>query len=449
MKVLVVSFDRSLADNLKEALKDFEVIVVKNGEEAINTAFPDIDIVVYDAISGAISESDINRMYKEKFKQSKYVILVDSLFPIDVNNIEAPKKVIVDRESGIENIVNAVVGESTVQYPSEELSLLPEYSFETQEVAIGEHAHAEEPMLFQDKTEMKKLKVLVVTFDGDLINKLSFSLGDAYDIVTATNKKEILEKASDADIVVFDAMYGSMTQKILSDISKEDYVKSKPFIILVDDLFPIDTDSIPLPSKYTFARESEYENAVEQIKALTLTPEKESLPIQSWVQEIPQQETLEVKEMEEETVSVEDLLATLMKKQEEKIETSSEIIETHQIGSELEKELVEHIDETFYETKSTSLLPSAEETLLKISEQLEKKLNEVIYSSVSQAFERFDLSPIGESLSSNINRYLASLNIESLVREEINRVISSVNVEEIIKEETRKILREKLEELIT
>jgi len=449
MKVLVVSFDRSLADNLKEALKDFEVIVVKNGEEAINTAFPDIDIVVYDAISGAISESDINRMYKEKFKQSKYVILVDSLFPIDVNNIEAPKKVIVDRESGIENIVNAVVGESTVQYPSEELSLLPEYSFETQEVAIGEHAHAEEPMLFQDKTEMKKLKVLVVTFDGDLINKLSFSLGDAYDIVTATNKKEILEKASDADIVVFDAMYGSMTQKILSDISKEDYVKSKPFIILVDDLFPIDTDSIPLPSKYTFARESEYENAVEQIKALTLTPEKESLPIQSWVQEIPQQETLEVKEMEEETVSVEDLLATLMKKQEEKIETSSEIIETHQIGSELEKELVEHIDETFYETKSTSLLPSAEETLLKISEQLEKKLNEVIYSSVSQAFERFDLSPIGESFSSNINRYLASLNIESLVREEINRVISSVNVEEIIKEETRKILREKLEELIT
>ncbi|MGB9873832.1 MAG: hypothetical protein ACPLRS_02565, partial [Hydrogenobacter sp.] len=73
MKVLVVSFDKSLVKGIKEALKEYEVIDVKNGEEAVNTV-QSADVIIYDAISGSISEEDINKMYQSKFKDAKYIV---------------------------------------------------------------------------------------------------------------------------------------------------------------------------------------------------------------------------------------------------------------------------------------------------------------------------------------------------------------------------------------
>ena len=73
MNILIVSFDKSLVKKLRDALKEYNVIDVKNGEEAINTVSSFIDIVIYDAVSGSISEEDINCMYKHKYKDSKYI----------------------------------------------------------------------------------------------------------------------------------------------------------------------------------------------------------------------------------------------------------------------------------------------------------------------------------------------------------------------------------------
>jgi DNA-binding response OmpR family regulator len=38
MKVLIVSFDRNLVKQLKNALSEYEVMDVKNGEEALSLA---------------------------------------------------------------------------------------------------------------------------------------------------------------------------------------------------------------------------------------------------------------------------------------------------------------------------------------------------------------------------------------------------------------------------
>ena len=56
MKVLIVSFDRSLVKQLKNVLSEYEVMDVKNGEEALSLVNTHFDVIIYDAISGALSE---------------------------------------------------------------------------------------------------------------------------------------------------------------------------------------------------------------------------------------------------------------------------------------------------------------------------------------------------------------------------------------------------------
>jgi hypothetical protein len=95
MKVLIVSFDRSLVKQLKDVLSGYEVMDVKNVEEALSLANPYFDVIIYDAISGALSEEDINKMYQQKFKDAKFVVLVDDLFPINSQNLKPQKKILI------------------------------------------------------------------------------------------------------------------------------------------------------------------------------------------------------------------------------------------------------------------------------------------------------------------------------------------------------------------
>lgn len=111
MNILIVSFDKNLVSKIKEVLSEHNLVDVKNGEEAVNTISSYMDVVIYDAVSGSISEEDINDMYKKKFKDSKYIILVDDLFPIDMNNILPPRKVKVMRDEVATKIKDAIVSE--------------------------------------------------------------------------------------------------------------------------------------------------------------------------------------------------------------------------------------------------------------------------------------------------------------------------------------------------
>jgi len=71
MKILVSSFDRLLIEKLQHLLSGENVIFVKNGEEAIRNAPKDIDIIIYDAVSGLVSENDLNSLFEKAYRNSK------------------------------------------------------------------------------------------------------------------------------------------------------------------------------------------------------------------------------------------------------------------------------------------------------------------------------------------------------------------------------------------
>jgi hypothetical protein len=137
MKVLIVSFDRSLVKQLKNALSEYEVMDVKNGEEALSLVTSYFDVIIYDAISGALSEEDINNMYQQKFKDAKFVVLVDDLFPINAQNLKPQKKMLIPRESTLDQILSAIMA------PAQETE---EYQLPTLELEMETHKQTVEEL---------------------------------------------------------------------------------------------------------------------------------------------------------------------------------------------------------------------------------------------------------------------------------------------------------------
>jgi Response regulators consisting of a CheY-like receiver domain and a winged-helix DNA-binding domain len=130
MKVLIVSFDRNLVEQLKNALSGYEVMDAKNGEEALSLITTHFDVIIYDAMSGALSEEDINNMYQQKFEDAKFVVLVDDLFPINAQNLKRQKKILIPRESTPDQILSAITA------PVQETE---EYQLPTLELEIETH----------------------------------------------------------------------------------------------------------------------------------------------------------------------------------------------------------------------------------------------------------------------------------------------------------------------
>ncbi|MCS6998721.1 MAG: hypothetical protein NZL86_04930, partial [Aquificaceae bacterium] len=214
MNVLIVSFDKELVSKLKEALKEYNVVDVKNGEEAINTVSSFIDTVIYDAVAGSISEEDINNMYRSKFKDAKYIILVDDIFPVDMNNIIPPKKLKLARDEASDKIVEALFGD-IVELPFQiEETLPPQGIPQSQEEGLALEkiffeAEAEESLPFIQEPQVEEVpelgkkapesptlkKVLIVSFDSNLIGKLREVLSGQGEILEAKNMKEVGDKA--------------------------------------------------------------------------------------------------------------------------------------------------------------------------------------------------------------------------------------------------------------
>ncbi|MEN3028727.1 MAG: hypothetical protein ABDH29_05875, partial [Aquificaceae bacterium] len=187
MNVLIVSFDKNLVNQLREILKEQNVIDVKNGEEAINTAPPFVDVVIYDAVAGSISEEDINNMYRQKFRDTKYIILVDDIFPVDMNNIIPSNKVKLMRDEAPSKIKELLAGSpiempasfqeappqppQEVTQPQEESLSLEKFFFETEQLEGFPSAYEIQgekiPEVVKPKTPSGK-KLLIVSFDGNL-----------------------------------------------------------------------------------------------------------------------------------------------------------------------------------------------------------------------------------------------------------------------------------------
>ncbi len=453
MNILIVSFDKNLINKLKEVLSEHNLMDAKNGEEAINTISSYMDVVIYDAVSGSISEEDINNMYRQKFKDSKYIVLVDDLFPVDMNNLMPPKKIRLMRDEAvnkIRDVIRAEPEEKTIQYiqePSMEENLTIE-SFSFTEPAMStsdmespvnlrefELSMPEEvEMHYVEATEKPQRKLLLVSFDTALINNLREALAGRVEIIESRNIKEVIQKAKEADIILFDTISGMLAYRTLMDMSKDELLSKKPYVLLIDELFTIDVSSIPLEKKYSFTRETELSRAIE--KVIELAEEPLQYPLQeTWAHEQTTQE---------EDKSIMSLLEEIIGSslEEEKPPAPTEEPEAAEVSSE---ELTRDIgmDQMHVISESSAQVDNIAESLITALEKVlrEQLSQERVYSAISRVISPEDVAKV---LSSLLERKL-----EEVLREKVSEVFSKLDVSEIVREEARKVLKEKLSELIT
>lgn len=138
------------------------------------------------------------------------------------------------------------------------------------------------------------MKILLITFDKEMENKIRQLLKD-YPIVTAKNGEEalLLNLGNDVDLIIYDALAGGIAEDDINRLYDEGY-KNVPYIILMDDLFPIDPSNIKPKNKKILSREVEVEKlpkVVEEVLSGKGAPES--------VQEQPAEEAKEKTETEE------------------------------------------------------------------------------------------------------------------------------------------------------
>ncbi|NPB06802.1 MAG: hypothetical protein GXO03_04265 [Aquificae bacterium] len=242
MKILLVSFDKALTQALEEQLKNHEVYTAKNAEEALTLSPKDVDVVVFDAISGAISEEEINQLYEKKYKDKRFVVLYDELFPIDEKNLFPPDKTLVSRDLPPEQIAAVITGKEAAAAPPK-----------------TEKTEAPAP---------SKPLVLLVSFDKKLTDALEERLKDKYETQVLKNLRQVKEKGKEAALIVYDAISGSIAEKNLNELSQIPELREKPYLILLDELFPINVEGIDLPKKASVNRDAPPELIVEEIEKL-------------------------------------------------------------------------------------------------------------------------------------------------------------------------------------
>lgn len=460
MNILIVSFDKNLVNKLKESLSEHNVVDVKNGEEAINTVSSYMDVVIYDAVSGSISEEDINNMYRQKFKESKYIILVDDLFPVDMNNIIPPRKIKVMRDEAVEKVPMALLEEPTIEQPhtifesalafeeeqaqslksEEEIasSFFREISFEEEQTP--QKTGMEETFEFKElELSIPKKKLLLVSFDTSLINNVREAISDAVEIVEAKNVKEAVEKAKETDIILFDTISGMLAYRTLMEMSKDEFLAKKPYILLIDELFTIDVGNIPLSQKYTFAREAELSKAIEKI--VELAKEVPAEYAKEVVSETPlPEETLLT---EPQPVSLQEEETTIMSLLEEIIGSGIEEVEE-------EKPPVPELEEPIEVAPKQPIVSESLPQVENVVESLAAAIKDTIKEQLSQEKVSSILSNIlkPEEISKQLSLVLERM-LEEILREKVSEVLSEIDVSKIVREEAYKVLKERLSELIT
>ncbi len=434
MNVLIVSFDKNLVKKLKDALKDYNVVDVKNGEEAINTVSSYIDVVIYDAVSGSISEEDINNMYKQKFKDSKYIILVDDLFPVDMNNIIPPKKVKLMREEAVERI-KEVIAQETTEFTFTEPSIIEVFEGSPTATLPEPTPLPEEGSIILDKlpfettmdipSSVEKKKVMIVSFDSEIINRIKDALASYAEIIEAKNIKQAMERAKEADLIIFDTISGMLAYRTLMDMSKDEELKQKYYILLIDELFTIDVDSIPLSEKYAYAREAELGKAIQKVIELL---EKEPQPT--------------VAPIEEERESILDLFDEILGSQLEEVKKEEEVVEEQEQKSILPQEQEEVIAEKEERQEPIHIESVAENLAQAIKDIIKDNLSrDNLYSLLSQIVDY-------EDLKTYMARVVES-KVEEVIRMYIEQQFSKIDMAQIVREEAYKVLKERLREIIT
>jgi len=464
MKVLIVSFDRSLVKQLKNALSEYEVMDVKNGEEALSLATSYFDVIIYDAISGALSEEDINNLYLQKFKDAKFVVLVDDLFPINAQNLKPQKKVLIPRESTPDQIISAVMApaQETEEYqlptleleiethkqtmgevegvieiaPSEQESLQKLFFEEGFRLAEAQLESKEEVSQYIPESAHPKKKVAVVSFDSTLVDSITSLLSEEFEPVALRSFRNLESLLKDVDGVIFDAISGLAAKKRLMELAKDQDIAQKPFLVLIDELFNINIDDVPLMNKRAISREENPKEIVEKFKEI-LVPlkEQETTLIQMLGELLEKQEAVQEKE---EGVEPEEFPQIIKEFEMPKLEESP--LPKEEFAFKEKKEEPTPVPQIPIEEAMPTVSASErkterlEDVLKGVSlEDIKKVVEETIKEEIKRAFEGFNPSDL----------------VRELLREELKKSIESIPLESIIKEITYQVLRERLRELIT
>jgi len=237
MKILVSTFDRLLIEKLKHLLSGENVIFVKNGEEAIRSAPKDIDIIIYDAVSGIVSENDLNSLFEKAYRNSKYIVLMDDLFPIDPDNLKIPGKIIISRDREL-----SVLPELVKKYKE----LITSNKDVSRDKSVNEHSLKTQGNYEYDKESHTGVEISVVSRDKELLDNIKSTLENiAYLKIFSPeqiNKDEILN----SDIIIYDTTEGVSAARELINMYQNANI---PVIIVLDDMFPIDISRIPIVKK--------------------------------------------------------------------------------------------------------------------------------------------------------------------------------------------------------
>jgi DNA-binding NarL/FixJ family response regulator len=464
MKVLIVSFDRSLVNQLKNVLSEYEVMDVKNGEEALSLTTPYFDVIIYDAISGALSEEDINNLYLQKFKDAKFVVLVDDLFPINAKNLKPQKKMLIPRESTPDQVLSAIMApaQETEEYqiptleleiethkqtmeelgkvieitPSEQESIQKLFFEEELKLAEAQPESKEEVSRYIPESVYPKKKVAVVSFDSTLVDSITSLLSENFEPVVIRSFRDLESLLKDVDGVIFDAISGLAAKKRLMELAKDQDIAQKPFLVLIDELFNINIDDVPLRNKHAISREKSPKEMVEKFKEMSVHLKEEETTLMQMLGELlEKQEALQEKEK---GVEIEEFSQIIKEFEMPKLEESPFPMEEFAFKEQKEEPIpipqipIEEAVPTVsaWEQKTERL----EYVLRSLPfEDIRKVVEETIKEEIKKAFEGFNPSDL----------------VRELLREELKKGIESIPLEGIIKEITYQVLRERLRELIT
>ncbi len=427
MKVLIVSFDKFLTKNLEKALSDHEVYVAKNSEEAIKVIPSDVEGVIYDAISGAISEEDINTLYTKGFSNARYIILYDELFPINEENILAPQKLLLPRDTDPKEIAR-----NLVEFTVEREEKPQELEIEPTSLEIPQAGEQEVKVEQQIGKEEVKTgaggKLLVVSFDQTLIDNLRASLGDRWEVVSVKTVKQAMEQGRDASVIVFDAISGVIAEKGLMKMAGDSDLSKKPYVILVDDLFPINVEGIPLQNKVSLLRDRDPARIKKVVEERAEETQQEVEVLQEVLEEIkepPQEFEIEPTSFETPPVEEEEV--------EAKTEVEEEVAEEIPALEVLEKIIEEKGEEEKQEQPATA--PPVD-------------VGELIEEAVSKALSE---DRIREAVLKALQKSMGDLKeiVSKAVEEEVRKVFEEIDVRNIVRQTTYQALKERLEELIS
>ncbi|WP_461829945.1 response regulator [Aquifex sp.] len=422
MKVLIISFDKTLSEKLKEALSQkHEVFTAKNTEEALTLIPHEIDVIVFDAISGAISEEEINQLYNKKFSRQKYIVLYDELFPVDENNLQPPDKVLIIRDKALEEVPK-LVEESTPADVSSAPSGEPETA-----TALEEHP--------QEPTTPGKPKVLIVSFDKKLTDELESLLKDKYETEVVKNQRLVKEKGKNASLIVFDAISGTIAEKNLMELAEDPVLREKPYLILMDDLFPINVEKLDLPKKKVVNRDAPATLIAEQIDSLLMNIQRPKAE--------PQVEEAKAEESKAEEEPIQERPSEIEEKSQVAVEESTSG-EEKAITQEPYKEYLEELATS----QTSQLQASHHQTYQPVAGNVNLSLDEkTIKAAIVEAISR-ELAGLREEVKMEVSGYIRDV-IESVVREEVEKYLLELKIGELIREETKKIVEEKLKELLS